>query len=367
MLFGVTSASAPDAKSGFIQADSADSRVSYRRILRYDLEEMRGVRFGALGFFYVVAGAIAGCGVDAPLFTNVVGGSGESGEGGDAGQAGEGAGVGGTLSGSAGQAGDGEIAGASGAAEGGAGDHGAGEGGEGNTNSGRGGSGGTNRGGSSGNAGGAGGSSGGGSGGVDYPDRLDICDSLTNTGTLSYNATLAYEVAMLADCRANWTFAFYYEGNDRADFLNRIVQWNLRLWGCQTALPRDFPLVYQGNGVERVLTRGDAQALIDAYLGVVDDMLGLAPADVSDLRGILSRSSEPALFSNSDELSNSACSQGSGGAAGSGGQAGSSGSAGFAGSAGLGGNADSGGSAGDGGAAGAGEFGGAGGEGAVGG
>ena len=70
---------------------------------------------------------------------------------------------------------------------------------------------------------------------------------------------------MIEDCRANWVTSLYFDEtkqqNDRAPFLNMLIQWNLRLWGCQATLPKNFALIYQGNGVVPVLTRGDAQTL----------------------------------------------------------------------------------------------------------
>jgi hypothetical protein len=329
---------------------------------------MHGVRSGAVGFCCVlVMGVVSACGEDAPLFPKspaAGGASGESGEGNDGGSR---AGSGGTRAGGAGEHG-GEAGAQSHAGEdaGGSGNSGnvAGEGGEGNTSAGRGGSN-TNQGGTSGNASGTGGVSGSsGGGGSDGPNQLQICDRLaatTPTSALSYDLTMAYESTMVADCRANWVTTLYFDPetnrNDRAPFLNTLIQWNLRLWGCQTALPRNFPLIYQGDGVEAVLTRGDAQALIDSYMAVAVDMLNLSPSERTDMRNIISRLSEPALLSNSDELSHSACSQNAGGASGAAGSAGSAGSTGSSGSAG------SGGTAGTEGAGGSPELGGAGGDG----
>jgi hypothetical protein len=307
---------------------------------------MHGVRSGAVGFSCVlVVGLVSACGEDDPLFPAGLTSGGASGEAGEASNGGARAGSGGTRAGEhSGDAGAESSAGEDAGGSGGSG-HGAGEGGEGNTSAGRGGSN-TNRGGTSGNASGSGGVSGSsaGSGGNDGPNQLQICDRLaatTPTTALSYDLAMAYERTMIADCRANWVTSLYFDPetnrNHRAPFLNALIQWNLRLWGCQTALPRNFPLIYQGDGVEPVLTRGDAQALIDSYLGVADDMLQLSPSELLDMRGIISRLSEPALLSNSDELSHSACSQNAGGASGMGGQAGSAGAAGNAGSAGHGG------------------------------
>jgi hypothetical protein len=325
---------------------------------------MHGVRSGAVGFCCVlVTGFLSACGEDAPLFP-VLAAGGASGEAGEGNTGGARAGTGGTRAGDAGeQSGDagaqsnaGEGAGGSGGSGNGAG---AGEGGDGNTGTGRGGSNTTNQGGTSGNASGAGGVSGsstGGSGGSNEPKQLQICERLaamTPTSALSYDLTMAYERTMIDDCRANWVTSLYFDPatnrNDRAPFLNALLHWNLQLWGCQSALPRDFPLIYQGDAVEPVLTRGDAQALIDSYLQVSDDMLNLSPAERVDMRTIISRLSEPALLSNSDELSHSACSQNTGGASGSGGSAGSAGSAGAAGSAGTAGSGGIGGASGNGG------------------
>lgn len=356
-----------EARAGAVRRHAL---VGCRTILRYDLEHMHGVRSGVVGLCCALfAAVVPACGEDEPLFPGPPGAGGASGEAGEGGDAGARPGAGGTRAGSAGESGGEAGEGNAGAGAGGSGGsrNDAGEGGEGNSS--RGGSGATNQGGASGDAnGGSSGSSAGGSGGNGNPGQLQICDRLaamTQTSALSYDLSMAYERTMVEDCRANWVTTLYFDGatnhNDRAPFLNMLIQWNLRLWGCQATLPKNFALIYQGDGVVPLLTRGDAQALIDSYIEVADDMLNLSPSERTDMRAIITRLSEPALLSNSDELSNSACSQNTGGASGSGGNAGTAGvagAAGTAGSAGMGGASGNGGTAGSSGSDGAGGAGG---------
>jgi hypothetical protein len=197
---------------------------------------------------------------------------------------------------------------------------GTGQGGEpsGGGGSGRSGSGGTTSGGgtSQGGGGSDGGGEGGGGGSGDVPDQLTICQRLTGTTSLSIDVTNAYEEALIADCRVNWTTLLYFNPplDVRYMFLNNLVVWNLELWGppCSTVAPTEFALIYE----PAPLTSADAQLLIDIYVEQATSLLAMSPPEIEEMRALLGRLSQPVIERVSDEYSRPDCAGGAGGAGG---------------------------------------------------
>jgi hypothetical protein len=196
-----------------------------------------------------------------------------------------------------------------------------------------GGSGGSDASGGSGAAGGSAGSGGtgpmGGTGGqAPEPEQLSVCIRLEDSTGSSFDTSLAFESAVIADCRVNWVTTLYYDAaqglNERADFLNDLLHFNLRLWGCPgTAAPTSFELIHE----PAPLSVADAGALIEAYVDVASDLLTLDPAEESDLRVVLGNLSEPLLVTpDPGDFTDSHCAAGGAGGsdAGAAGQGGAS-------------------------------------------
>jgi hypothetical protein len=163
---------------------------------------------------------------------------------------------------------------------------------------------------------GDGGSEGGSGGADDEPDRLSICLRLQQSGRLAINVALAYEDALIADCRVNWTTILYFDSsiglNERDVFLNNLTVWNSELWGCTNTAPTSFALIHR----PAPLTSADAQALIDDYVEVATNLLSMSPPEISEMRALLGRLSQPVIEEVSDDYSNPDC--GAGGAGGAG-------------------------------------------------
>jgi hypothetical protein len=159
------------------------------------------------------------------------------------------------------------------------------------------------------------------------PKQLSVCIRLEDSTSSSFDTSLAFESAVITDCRVNWVTTLYYDAsqglNERAEFLNELLHFNLRLWGCPgAAAPTSFELIHE----PAPLSAADAGALIDAYVEVASDLLTLDPAEESDLRVVLGNLSEPLLVTpDPGDFSDSHCSAGGAGgtdAGGAGGQAG---------------------------------------------
>ena len=110
----------------------------------------------------------------------------------------------------------------------------------------------------------------------------------------------------------------------REAFLNDLLSWCLRFWGCQAptvdALVDDFALIYQ----PAPLTSADAAALIDDYMLVATASLALSAPESEAMRAALLRLSRQTVARDSAEFSHSTCDAGGG----AGGQAASAGAAG---------------------------------------
>jgi hypothetical protein len=194
-----------------------------------------------------------------------------------------------------------------------------------------GGSGGSGGSGAAGGSAGSGGGTGpmGGTGGqAQEPEQLSVCIRLEDSTGSSFDTSLAFESAVIADCRVNWVTTLYYDAaqglNERADFLNDLLHFNLRLWGCPgTAAPTSFELIHE----PAPLSVADAGALIEAYVDVASDLLTLDPAEESDLRVVLGNLSEPLLVTpDPGDFTDSHCAAGGAGGsdAGAAGQGGAS-------------------------------------------
>jgi hypothetical protein len=182
-------------------------------------------------------------------------------------------------------------------------------------------------------SGGTGGSSSGGSSGTceiagsqdgSAPEPLAICARLQGASPRAFDVTRAYDHAVYADCRVSWVSDLYLEVDKRPDFLNTLLAWTMKLWGCAAPAPDDFALIF-----ERVpLTAGDAAALIDHYVEVATVSLELSPAEITEMRATLGYLARPLIADSSCELSKSRCivDAGAGGSAGAGGNAATGGS-----------------------------------------
>ncbi|HTQ03590.1 MAG TPA: hypothetical protein VMI54_07025 [Polyangiaceae bacterium] len=146
--------------------------------------------------------------------------------------------------------------------------------------------------------GGSGGASGGSAGGGGASNQLSLCVRLSNATNLDLEVTNDYEKAFIADCNIYWVFYLYYDAsknlNERDKFLNQMLAFNYALWGCAgSPAPTSFDLVYK----PVPLSQADADALIDAYMGVATRDLSLSPGESADMRAALERLSEPLLMS----------------------------------------------------------------------
>jgi hypothetical protein len=185
------------------------------------------------------------------------------------------------------------------------------------------------------------------------PEPLAICARLQSASVLAFDVTRAYDHAVYGDCRVAWVIDLYLDVNKRAEFLNTLLAWNMKLWGCNAPAPEDFALIFEAVP----LTAGDAAALVDDYLDVATQSLELSPAEITKLRATLAYLARPLIADASCELSHSRCVvdagvDGSPGAGG--GSGGGSGNGGVSG-AGGGGEGGAGGASGAGGEGGAGE------------
>lgn len=195
----------------------------------------------------------------------------------------------------------------------------AGEGGNGASGNAAGGEGGTTstgaKGGSDddgGEAGSAGGATGG-SGSVDPPPALTVCDRLINPPENSFDVTQGYRAATTRDCRISWVTRLYLDQDREHVFLNRLLRWNLELWGCGgVSPPKNFGLLY----TEVPLTSADAEVLIDLYMQTTITTLQMSSDEIDAMRAMLGFLANRVIERRTDELTDSHCPTGAGGAAG---------------------------------------------------
>jgi hypothetical protein len=126
---------------------------------------------------------------------------------------------------------------------------------------------------------------------------VDFCSRLTNPNALAGEIAIEFDLVSAADCRVSWIPWLYVleAGNERATFLNDLLRFNLSLWGCTTTRPTHFRLIYEPGLAEDRITRTDAEALIDDYLGAAAPLLDLGAGEIEALRRELLALSEPVV------------------------------------------------------------------------
>jgi hypothetical protein len=153
---------------------------------------------------------------------------------------------------------------------------------------------------------------------------LHICVRLDSPTKLSFEVTKLYELKVYDDCRINWVSGLYLAIDERVEFLNNLVAWNMALWGCSTPAPTDFRLIH----VSTELTTADAALLVNHYLDAAQQKLSMGAAEISEMRSALEKLSAPLTIA-STKFSHPNCVN-NGGAGGSSGNAGSAGASGAA-------------------------------------
>ena len=166
--------------------------------------------------------------------------------------------------------------------------------------------------------------------GMVAPEQLTFCPRLTTPSVNAFDVTRAYDHAVYDDCRVTWVTNLYLVVNAREDFLNNLLSWSLRFWGCQSPAVDDFALIYQ----KAPLTSADAAALIDDYIVVATAELTLSTQESSDMRAALTRLAQQTIAQDSADYSNSTCG-GPGGTGGPGGAGGAGDTGGIGGSGGA--------------------------------
>jgi len=191
------------------------------------------------------------------------------------------------------------------------------------------------------------------------PVGLDLCVRLTTPSVFAFDITRAFDHAVFADCRVKWVVNLYLDVDQRAEFLNNLLAWNMQFWGCNPPPPSNFGLIFK----PAPLTSADAAALVDIYIQTATEPLGLSDPEIKAMRAALLELAKTTVAKVSAEYSHSECSDGgadagssggasngtggsvtgSGGGNGSGGSGGAGGATGSGGTSGTGGNVSSGG------------------------
>jgi hypothetical protein len=127
-----------------------------------------------------------------------------------------------------------------------------------------------------------------------------------------------YDHATYDDCRTRWVSDLYLASDERHTFLNDLLAWNLRFWGCQGEPVDNFALIYG----TAPLSAGDASLLIEHYIAVATVELTLSPLEITEMRAALERLSRPLIADPSTEPSQPRCDAGSAGEGGAGGAGG---------------------------------------------
>jgi hypothetical protein len=164
-------------------------------------------------------------------------------------------------------------------------------------------------------------------GGPDGPilEELSLCDRLSMQSQLSTSFTKAFEKLVYADCRINWLNHLYLDfmPNKRDDYLNALVPWNLRFWGCQEQPVSDFALVFG----TPPLSQGDADLVCDYYVQAAIEAFQLTKKEQSEMSTALAHLASALVTSSSADPSQPSCEDpnagGAGGMSGVGGAAGS--------------------------------------------
>ncbi|HWZ92303.1 MAG TPA: hypothetical protein VNW92_25740 [Polyangiaceae bacterium] len=158
--------------------------------------------------------------------------------------------------------------------------------------------------------------------GTDAGEQLTFCPRLGTPALAAFNVTRDYDHAVYADCRVSWVTNLYLAPvpSERDTFLNNLLSWSMRLWGCLTPPVDDFELIY----TKAPLTSADATALIDDYMVAATADLKLSTQESHDMRAALVRLSQQMIAQDSTDFSHSTC-DGTGGTGGTGGTTGGTG------------------------------------------
>jgi hypothetical protein len=147
-------------------------------------------------------------------------------------------------------------------------------------------------------------------------EELSLCDRLTQVDLKEEQLSDEFERSMWLDCRVHWLPDLYVHPAQgpqvRDDYVNALVRWNLRFWGCQDVPVETFELVWG----EPPLSQGDADIIVDYYMQEAIQHLELSPKEQGEMLAALKRLSTLLITSDSLEPSNSSCSAGGAGGAG---------------------------------------------------
>jgi hypothetical protein len=142
-----------------------------------------------------------------------------------------------------------------------------------------------------------------GGGGSEGPPPLTICLRLPGFAADSFDVTQAYRAETTRDCRISWVTRLYLDVDDEATFLNRLIRWNIDLWGCSGNPPDDFGLLYE----EVALTSADADALIEIYMQAAITELELSAKEIDEMRAALEHLADRVVERETDEFTDSHC------------------------------------------------------------
>jgi len=163
------------------------------------------------------------------------------------------------------------------------------------------------------------------------PEPVSFCDRLSGEQALAGEIALEFDLVVQSDCRVSGFSLLYVttEGNMRADFLNELVRFNMRLWGCTGSSPDEFGLIYLAGLGESAepLSSADVDTLIDDYLEVATPRLMLSQSEIAGLEAQLAWLAAElvgveSMDAESAEYTRSKCGSGAAGAGGAGGEAG---------------------------------------------
>jgi hypothetical protein len=149
-------------------------------------------------------------------------------------------------------------------------------------------------------------------------EELSLCDRLTQVAAKNLKTSKMFELGVYTDCRVDWLARLYVDINKRDDYLNDLLTWNQKFWGCQELPVGDFLLVWG----TPALSQGDAKIVIDYYVSAAIEHLELTPKEEQEMREALERLSTLVVTSSSLEPSKPSCADPNGGAGGQGGSAG---------------------------------------------
>jgi hypothetical protein len=160
-------------------------------------------------------------------------------------------------------------------------------------------------------------------------EELLLCDRLTQVPAKNLKTSKMFELGVYTDCRVDWLARLYVDAKKRDDYLNDLLTWNQKFWGCQQVPVDDFLLVWGTPS----MSRGDADIVIDYYVAAAVEHLELTPNEEQEMREALERLSTLVVTSSSLEPSQPSCTDPNGGAGGQDGSGGAAGELGLGGSA----------------------------------